>query len=127
MVRPTVPLTRCCKTQQVRCVQANISEWGISALTTVSIARCSTEIMNRGWAAVTWKCHSALQAWAPGVTWMYVLIDTRFRVLKVLKVLLFLSLMLKVLKVLKVLLFHSLMLKVLKVLKVLLFLSLSDA
>ena len=23
----------------------------------------------RGWAAVTWKCHSALQAWAPGVTW----------------------------------------------------------
>ena len=23
----------------------------------------------RGWAAVTWKCHSALQAWTPGVTW----------------------------------------------------------
>ena len=23
----------------------------------------------RGWAAVTWKCHSALQAWTPGVAW----------------------------------------------------------
>ena len=23
----------------------------------------------RGWAAVTWKCHSALQAWTPGVPW----------------------------------------------------------
>ena len=44
----------------------------------------------------------------PDVAEMYVLIDTRFRVLKVLKVLLFLSLMLKVLKVLKVLLFFCL-------------------
>ena len=24
---------------------------------------------SRGWAAVTWKWHSALQAWTPGVTW----------------------------------------------------------
>ena len=24
---------------------------------------------DRGWAAVTWKCHLALQAWTPGVTW----------------------------------------------------------
>ena len=26
-------------------------------------------LIDRGWAAVTWKCHSALHAWTPGVTW----------------------------------------------------------
>ena len=51
-------------------------------------------------------CEANDMAWkhGGGGTTMYVLIDTRFRVLEVLKVLLFLSLMLKVLKVLKVLL-----------------------
>ena len=36
-------------------------------------AECRVESTadSRGWAAVTWKCHSALQAWTPGVTWCY--------------------------------------------------------
>ena len=29
----------------------------------------SSKKRGRGWAAVTWKCHSALQAWTLGVTW----------------------------------------------------------